>query len=53
MFENDLSPILTKANHKVFKKEIEEFKINQIDKIYEIVKNLKPEIIINCAARKG
>lgn len=50
MLGKDLSPILKKANHEVFETDIEELDITQIDKVYEMVKNLKPEIIVNCAA---
>jgi len=50
MLGKDLCPILKKANHEVIETDIEELDITQIDKIYEMVESLKPEIIINCAA---
>ncbi len=50
MLGKDLSSVLKKANHDVLETDIEELDITQIDKVYEIVKTLKPEIIINCAA---
>jgi len=50
MLGKDLSLILKKANHEVLETDIEELDITKIDKIYKMVKTLKPEIIINCAA---
>ena len=50
MLGKDLSSILKKSNHEVLETDIEELDITQIDKVYEIVKTLKPEIILNFAA---
>lgn len=50
MLGTDLVPILKEKNHDVFETDIEELNICKIDKLYEMAKEISPDIIVNCAA---
>ena len=49
MLAQDLVPVL-KEVHEVFSPDEKDFDITARDKIFDIVKEVSPDIVINCAA---
>jgi dTDP-4-dehydrorhamnose reductase len=50
MLGKDLIPVLRAKNHHVIATDIEELDITDLDQVYRIGRQSRPEVVVNCAA---
>jgi dTDP-4-dehydrorhamnose reductase len=50
MLGTDLVRILEESEHKVFATDIEELDITQFDSVKKMVRDISPDVVVNCAA---
>lgn len=50
MLGRDLTPILEKDGHEVIPTDIEELDITRFDSLFQMTKDIHPDVVVNCAA---